>query len=143
MTWDYDDIITLPRPRSTRRKPMELSGRAAQFAPFAALTGYEDCIAEKSRLTEPQRLLDEYQHDILDRTIRYLADFQDTHPYITIHYFIPDPLKAGGYHSQISGRLKQIDLAQQCLILEDSTTMPLDQILDIPVIRSHIGHNST
>ena len=134
MSSEYEDILALPHHQSIRRKRMALSDRAAQFAPFAALTGYDDSITEKSRLTEPQKLLSEYQQDILDRTLQYLLDSPALHPYLIIHSFHSDTQKPGGSYQQFSGRLKKIDSAQQQLILENGTTLPLNQIVEIIVV---------
>ena len=140
MNSGYDDMIGLPYPRPSRRKRMALSDRAAQFAPFAALTGYEDGIAEKGRQIKSQGVLGEYQQEVLDQKLQYLMDTAENHPCIIVQYFLQDAIKPGGVCLQISGRLKKIDTAAQLLILDDGTSLPLDQILDVTVTGKSLSY---
>lgn len=133
MNSGYDDMIALPYPQPSRRKRMALSDRAAQFAPFAALTGYDDCIENKGCQTEQKGILGEYQQEILDQKMQHLMGMAENHPDIIVQYFLLNTMKAGGACLQISGRLKQIDAVTQLLILEDGTSLALDQILDLTV----------
>ena len=135
MSSEYDDIITLPRHQSARRRHMSQSDRAAQFAPFAALTGYEDSIAEKGRQTTARPVPGEDQKIMLDRKLQYLADLQSGHPWVIIAYFHPDIQKNGGCYEQISGTLKKLDPVQQTLILEEDITLHLENIMDILLIK--------
>ena len=135
---DYSDLMELPYPYTSRRKRMALADRAAQFAPFSALAGYEDRIAEKGRLKAPRYTLSEYQQELLDRKIQYLLDSPELLPDVVIHYFQPDLLKTGGNCSHISGKIKQIDILRQQLLFEDGTAIPLNQILDIIVTKQDL-----
>lgn len=135
MNDEYGDILSLPYPYPSRRKRMPLAARAAQFAPFAALAGYEDSIAARGCIENARPVLSDYQQELLNQKIQYLLEAPDRHPYIIIHYFQPDLLKSGGDFGHLSGKLKQIDIAQQQLLLENRTILPLNQILDIIVIK--------
>ena len=96
MKTEYDDIIDLPHHVSKVHPQMPLSARAAQFSPFAALTGYEDVIGETVRMTEPKRELDESEKAELDRKLGILASRLRERPVIRMEYFIPDERKDGG-----------------------------------------------
>ena len=128
---DYSDIIHLPRPESKNHPRMSMQNRAAQFAPFAALTGYEDVIQETGRLTDGFIELDEDDKERLNLKVAELMARIEEHPSVTITYFIPDSRKAGGSYSTLSVRLKSIDEIQQVLILEDGTGIPFNRIFNI------------
>ena len=127
----YDDIIHLPHHVSKTRPQMSLEDRAAQFSPFAALTGYDAAILETGRLTEEKSELGEETQAILDRKQRYLAEIIDTNPEITVTYFVPDETKSGGAYSTLTGFLKRIDQYERVLMLTDGRKIQLDAILDI------------
>ena len=127
----YDDIIHLPHHVSKTRPQMSLEDRAAQFSPFAALTGYDAAILETGRLTEDKLELGEETQAILDRKQRYLAEIIDTKPEITVTYFVPDEKKSGGAYSTVTGFLKRIDEYGRVLMLTDGRKIQLDAILDI------------
>ena len=127
----YDDIIHLPHHVSKTRPQMSLEDRAAQFSPFAALTGYDAAILETGRLTEEKSELGEETQAILDRKQRYLAEIIDTKPEITVTYFVPDEKKSGGAYSTVTGFLKRIDEYERVLMLTDGRKIQLDAILDI------------
>ncbi len=127
----YDDIIHLPHHVSKTRPQMSLEDRAAQFSPFAALTGYDAAILETGRLTEDKLELGEETQAILDRKQRYLAEIIDTKPEITVTYFVPDEKKSGGAYSTVTGFLKRIDEYERVLMLTDGRKIQLDAILDI------------
>lgn len=135
MSSEYDDILALPRHSSVRRKHMSLSDRAAQFAPFAALSGYGDSIAEKGRQTSPRINLAADQRELLDRKLQYLSELQSRHPWILAVCYLPDAQKSGGFYEQVSGVLKKIDPVQRSLVLEPDTHVPLDNIMDILLIK--------
>lgn len=128
---DYSDIIYLPHPEPKNHPRMSMQNRAAQFAPFAALTGYEDVIQETGRLTDGFIELDEDDKERLNLKVAELMARIEEHPSVTITYFIPDSRKAGGSYSTLSGRLKSIDEIQQALILEDGTVIPFNRIFNI------------
>jgi len=131
MSGKYDDIIHLPHPTSARHPRMPIGDRAAQFAPFAALTGYDDVIDETARLTDKMTELSEEMKEILDAKQHFLIDVIDTHPYISITYFIPDAKKQGGMYKTVSGELKMIDEYEKQLVLLDGTRIDHDKIFDI------------
>lgn len=126
----YEDMFSLPRPISLSHPPMPPSVRAAQFAPFAALTGYSQVIREHSRLTAPKKLLGEDLQETLQKKLSLLAIRRD-HPQIRILWFLPDPRKQGGAYRQTDGRLLKIDAFQKILVLTDGTRIPLENIMDI------------
>ena len=127
----YDDIIHLPHHVSKTRPQMSLEDRAAQFSPFAALTGYDAAILETGRLTEEKSELGEETQAILDRKQRYLAEIIDTKPEITDTNFVPDEKKTGGAYSTVTGFLKLIAAYERVLMLTDGRKIQLDAILDI------------
>ena len=127
----YDDIIHLPHHVSKTRPQMSLEDRAAQFSPFAALTGYDAAILETGRLTEEKSELGEETQAILDRKQRYLAEIIDTKPEITVTYVVPDEKKSGGAYSTVTGFLKRIDEYERVLMLTDGRKIQRDAILDI------------
>lgn len=127
----YDDIIHLPHHVSKTRPQMSMEDRAAQFSPFAALTGYDAAILETGRLTEDKLELGEEAQAILDRKQRYLAEIIDTKPAVTVTYFVPDEKKSGGAYSTVTGFLKRIDEYERVLMLTDGRKIQLDAIFDI------------
>ena len=127
----YDDIIHLPHHVSKTSPQMSMEDRAAQFSPFAALTGYDAAILETGRLTEDKLELGEETQAILDRKQRYLAEIIDTKPEITVTYFVPDEKKSGGAYSTVTGFLKRIDEYERVLMLTDGKKIQLDAVLDI------------
>ena len=125
---EYDDIIDLPRPKS-KHEPMPMSDRAAQFSPFAALTGYGDAIDETARLTDARIELSEEERAELDYKQQYLATLDA--PTVTVTYFVPDEKKSGGAYSTVTGFLKRIDEYERVLMLTDGRKIQLDAIFDI------------
>lgn len=126
----YQDIIGLPHHVSTRRKQMSLHDRAAQFAPFAALTGHEAAIKETERQTEVKIELDEHEIEILDRKLQYIEG-QEEPPVIEITYFLPDQRKDGGAYVEMKGKIRRIDHNQRRLRMEDGTEIPIGDVLRI------------
>lgn len=122
----YDDIINLLRPIS--KKPMSMEKRAAQFSPFAALTGYEDAAREESRLTESKIELSESDAEELNRKLQNLAGE------VSVTYFIKDEKKSGGRYVTIIGEVKRIDEFEKVLILRDGTKIPIEDIQNIDII---------
>ena len=115
----YEDMIGMERPVSRRHPRMSLADRAAQFAPFAALTGYDDEIKETGRLTDERGLMDETVRELLDRKLAYLRDHLKDRPRVTVTYFVPDPHKKGGAYRRKEGVVREIDEVGQRLIFED------------------------
>lgn len=127
----YDDIIHLPHPVSTRHPQMPMINRAAQFAPFAALTGHDEAIRETARLTDEKMELDEYEIEEVNKKIQILQEhLVESHP-VTITYFLPDNRKKGGAYVEASGVVKKIDAYKHLIILTDEREIPIDDILRI------------
>lgn len=127
---NYDDIINLPHHVSTRHPKMSMWNRAAQFAPFAALTGHDEAIQETARLTDSQ-ILDESSTNVLNRKMAFIRTKIAEQPHITITYFLPDTHKEGGAYQTASGNLKKIDDYNQTIILSDGTTIPISAIFEL------------
>lgn len=138
---NYDDIIGLPHHVSQRHPHMPVSDRAAQFAPFAALTGYGDVIKETARLTEARPELSEDEREELDYKLRTILRDPGENPEITITYFVPDTRKSGGAYRKAAGRIRTVDEAEDEIILEvpekeDSFALlpvPIKDVLDVSV----------
>ena len=127
----YDEIMELPHHVSTTRPQMPMSDRAAQFAPFAALTGYESAIKETGRLTGERIELDEEALTALDRKYQLLIEALDDAPEVTIIYFQPDERKAGGQYVSATGTVKKVDTFGRRILLQDGTRIPLDSVYDL------------
>lgn len=127
----YDDIIDLPHHVSRTRPQMSLHDRAAQFAPFAALVGYDDTVAETTRVTEEKPELDEQQQRELNERLTCLAERILDQPLIHIRYFVPDAIKSGGSILELSGKLRKITPSARTITMSDGITIPLDNILEI------------
>lgn len=128
---EYDDIIDHPHYEPKRHPRMSMLNRAAQFAPFAALTGYDAAIGETARLTETQLELEEYDNQRLNDILVRLAAQVAKRPAITVIYFKPDERKAGGAYHTLTGNLKTIDEATHSLVMADGTRIPLGSVLDL------------
>ena len=131
MTGEYDDIIHLPRHFSKKRPPMPPMNRAAQFIPFAALTGYDAAIQETARLTDKRLELDEYAKAALNGRLQIIADRIDERPEIGITYYRPDPKKHGGAYVAASGTAKKIDAHERVVVMTNGATIPIDEIVGI------------
>ena len=127
----YDEIMGLPHHVSKTRPQMPMSDRAAQFAPFAALTGYDSAIKETGRLTDERIELDEEALTALDRKYQLLMDALDDAPEVTIIYFQPDERKAGGQYVSATGTVKKVDTFGRRILLQDGTRIPLDSVYDL------------
>ena len=125
---EYDDIIDLPRPKSAH-EPMPMSDRAAQFSPFAALTGYGDAIDETARLTDARIELSEEERAELDYKQQYLATLDS--PTVPVTYFVPDERKTGGAYVTHTGVLKRVDEVERMVVFKDGLRVPLDEVMDI------------
>lgn len=131
MKSNYDDIINLPHHVSKTRPQMSMLDRAAQFSPFAALTGYDAAIKEAGRLTDEKIEMDEDTKAALDMKQAYLVEVIDEQPEISITYFLPDTKKSGGEYVTVTGNLKSFDEYERLLILTDGKKIPMDDIADI------------
>lgn len=127
----YGDIINLPHHVSVNRAHISMQDRAAQFSPFAALTGYEAVLKEASRLTSEKIELDENALELLDKRLSLILDKCHEHPTVTLTYFKPDERKDGGEYMKVTGILKKSDMYKQELILSDGTTVPISEIAAI------------
>ena len=126
----YDDIIDLPRPKSAH-EPMPMGDRAAQFSPFAALTGYEDAIDETARLTDARVELGESAAEELERALAVLAARISERPEITVTYFVPDGRKSGGVYVTRTGTLKRIDELGRELVFADGARIAVGDIISV------------
>lgn len=136
MNEDYSDIIHLPHHTSKVFPRMTPEGRAAQFAPFAALSGHEAAINEVARYTDDFEERSEAENARLCRQMTYLKSIQSTHPMVQITHFVPDARKKGGSYLSTEGRIKLIDEIRQCVVMLDGTSISTDFIrqivLDMP-----------
>ena len=132
-THKYDDIIHLPRPRS-RRAQMSAYDRAAQFSPFAALTGFDAAIAETGRLTDRRIELDEGGKQLLDEQMHAVLEVIHTQPETEIVWFRYDERKAGGSYVTTTGHVKKIDVYTQKLLLTDGRAIPLGEVFSVRLI---------
>ena len=131
MKGPYDDIIALPHPISGRHRRMSAVDRAAQFAPFAALTGYAAAVKETARETEAFMELAEDEAAALDRQLRLLEERVQNRPWVVLTCFQPDQRKAGGAYVEVQGRVKRLDSTAGTITLEDGREIPINYILEI------------
>lgn len=127
MSGPYDDIIDLPHPNSERHPRMPMANRAAQFSPFAALSGYDDAVKETARLTDGKIELTEEEKSILDGRLQLLAPGESA----SITYFQPDGRKRGGAYVTVSGVVKRVDAAAREVVLTDGKRIPVDGVLEV------------
>ena len=132
----YDDIIDLPHHISKKHPQMSLEARAAQFAPFAALTGYDDAVKETARLTNERIDLDEEAKMMLDAKLQVIREQLSEKPLVTITYFVPDARKDGGKYITTAGNVKKIDDYKHLIILDNGVEIPIDEIIDIALNNS-------
>ena len=123
MKTPYDDIIHLPHHVSRNHPQMPMLDRAAQFAPFAALTGYEAAVGETARLTAERRELDAQEAEELNRRLAALIANLPDRPDATIEYFVPDDRKSGGAYVTVTGRVRHISVPEKTLVMEDGTVI--------------------
>ena len=128
---NYDDIINLPHHVSKIRPQMSMLDRAAQFSPFAALTGYDAAIKETGRLTDEKIELDEEALTALDMKYQLLINALDDAPEVTITYFQPDERKAGGKYVSATGAVKKLDDFERRITMQDGAKIPMDDVLSI------------
>ena len=121
----YDDIINLPHHVSKKHSQMPIADRAAQFAPFAALTGYGEQIKETARTTEEFHQVSGREKEEIDQKLQILQQTQYKHPLISIYYFAPDTQKQGGHY------VKRIDPVKEYLIMKDDTIIRFHYIKEL------------
>ena len=129
----YDDILYLPHPVSRRRGSMSNYDRAAQFSPFAALTGFDATIEEAGRLTDRRIELDEAEKELLNEKLQEILEHIDAQPQVTITHFVYDQRKAGGAYISTTGRVKKIDTYSRAILFTDGTAIPVSEIVGILV----------
>ena len=129
MTDQYDDIIHLPHHISSTRPRMSGIDRAAQFSPFAALTGYDASIKESARLTDARIELDDSQKEEIGEKLRLVTGQPDAE--IKITYFLPDTKKTGGKYVFAAGTVKKVDEYERMIIMGDGKQIPIDEVIDV------------
>ncbi|MDD4496450.1 MAG: hypothetical protein PHV32_19270 [Eubacteriales bacterium] len=128
---EYDDIINLPHHVSKTRPPMKAIDRAAQFSPFAALTGYDAAVKETARLTDERIELSEDMKNSLSDRLQIIADRIKEHPEIAITYFQPDAKKKGGAYITAISTVKKVDEYERIVVMTDGTAIPINEIISI------------
>ena len=127
----YDDIIEKPHHVSSKRAPMTMTARAAQFSPFSALNGYEDVIEDSGRLTDISTELTDSAWQDLNEKLFLLSLKASERPVVTVTYFVPDQRKSGGKYVTVTGQVKRVDECEQVLRLTDGREIPLGAIYDL------------
>ena len=134
MKEQYENIIDYPYTGTKRKNKMSLLNRAAQFAPFSALSGYEDAIIEASRSTSDKKELEEQEIEKLNYVLQIISNEIQQCPLIQITYFVADKLKQGGEYKTVVKRIKRIDEIKQELILMDGAKIGISYISDIVIV---------
>ncbi len=127
----YDSIKKLPHYQSVTRPHMSLYDRAAQFSPFAALTGYDDAVKETARLTDTKAELDEYEKAAINERLNRIQDTFDVQPEVSITYFLPDKKKSGGAYITVTGCVKKVDEFEHVVVMRNGTKVHIDDIAEI------------
>ena len=127
----YGDIINLPHPEPTMRPRMAMANRAAQFSPFAALTGYDDATREEARLVDIKQELSEDLKDMLDAKLAIIEQHIKEQPNVAVTYFLPDDTKAGGRYVTVSGNVKKLDGVESVIVMTDGTKIPIGDVRHI------------
>ena len=128
---NYDDIINLPHHESTQHPRMSALNRAAQFSPFAALTGHDAAINETARLTDKRLELDEDKKEELDAQLQIIREHISLEPETAITYFVPDFKKEGGSYLQVIGTVKKLDDIEHKILMQNGTIIPINDIYEI------------
>ena len=128
----YDDIINLDRPKS-RRTAMSIENRAAQFAPFSALSGYNEACREVERITDNKKILSDGVLDIINEKLNYIKSNISSNLEVNIKYFLKDKKKNGGSYIEIRGYVKKIDVNSEMLYFKDGTIVKFNDILSIDI----------
>ncbi len=127
----YDDIINIPYEKSRKHPHMSLYARSAQFAPFAALTGYEDAVQETGRLTNERIELSEELKVNIDSKLQYLRENIAQKQEVSFTFFVPDSRKSGGAYITKQGIIKKFDELEQIIILADQSQIPINEIISV------------
>ena len=131
----YDDIINQPHPTSKKHSRMPICARAAQFSPFAALTGLDEAIEETARVTDVIHELDENALEIMDDRLNLLIKGIDSRQPVTITYFVPDSKKAGGKYVTHTGVIKKLDEYEHKIIFENNTEVLIDRVIELLLLK--------
>ncbi len=131
MSENYDDIIDLPHHVSATRPQISMMDRAAQFSPFAALTGYDAAIKETGRLTDQKVEMDAEALNVLNMKFQILIDRLAEEPEVTFIYFKPDERKDGGAYIDVTGIVKKVDKFERLIVMQSGTKIVMDDILNI------------
>ena len=127
----YDDIIDLPAPVSKRHPPLSRESRAAQFSPFAALTGYDDVIQETARLTDRRMELDDAEKLAISDKLQLLLDSGKQRPVAAITRFQPDGKKQGGRYAVVTGSVKKVDPIERLIVMTGGERIPIDDVIAV------------
>lgn len=135
----YNDIINLPHHVSEKRNRMSNYDRAAQFSPFAALTGHSDALQETARLTDAKAELDESEKVIISEKLQMIINELPSKVQITVTYFVPDSRKSGGAYVKTAGFIKKLDTFMRKIIMSNGISIPIDNIFDIEIPKENIS----
>ena len=130
----YQDMLYLPHPVSQKHAAMPRRDRAAQFSPFAALTGHSAAIAETGRLTDQRAELDEYEMARVDAELQRLQELLPGRPTASITYFVPDERKNGGSYQTVTGSVKRIDAVNGVIQMADRQCIPIADVFSIEIV---------
>lgn len=130
----YDDIINMPHHVSTTHPQMSMHDRAAQFSPFAALTGHGDAVKETARLTDEKLELTEDEISALNQKLNFLTEHAEDRPEITVEYFVPDERKSGGAYITVTGNFRRIDEYSQSIIMTSGEEISIRDIYVINLL---------
>lgn len=124
----YEDIVDLPHHVSRKHPQPTMADRAARFAPFAAITGYEEMVLEEARVTDERIEMDESSKAALNEKLNMILEFVDEQPEVSITYFEPDKKKSGGAYVNITGIVKRIDEYEHFVIMTDGKKIRIEDI---------------
>ena len=127
----YEDIVDLPHHVSRKHPQPTMADRAARFAPFAAITGYEEMVLEEARVTDDRIEMDESSKAALNEKLNMILEFLDEQPEVSITYFEPDKRKAGGAYVTVTGTVKRIDEYEHLVIMTDGKKINIDDIYNL------------
>ena len=128
---DYSDIINIKRPTFSRYKKMSMHDRAAQFAPFAAVTGHKSALYEKARETESRKIIDENVREEINRTLNFISHNIELDIYVKIRHFVEDRKKQGGKYIFTKGNVSKLDDFNKCIIINKNIKILFDDIYSI------------
>lgn len=131
MSTGYDDIINLPHHVSQKHPHMAMIDRAAQFSPFAALTGHGAAIEETARLTDELIELDESRKEVINEKLMFIAEAAEEASEVTVIYFVPDGRKFGGEYVSVTGKVRKIDAYKHDIVMSDGKVIPIENVYDI------------